>query len=43
MEIQHPNSNRTISIKSIKLAYKEVGKGKIPIVLLHGFPFNNSM
>jgi len=30
------------SVKNISIAYKDVGKGSIPIIFIHGFPFDSS-
>lgn len=34
---------KEIEIKGIKVSYFDEGKGEIPIVFIHGFPFNKSM
>ena len=33
----------TVNVNNINLSYDDVGEGSIPIVLLHGFPFDKSM
>ena len=33
----------TISIRNISFSYNDVGKGDIPVLFLHGFPFDKSM
>ena len=43
MEKSNSNINSTIEVNNIKLSYNDVGIGKIPVVFLHGFPFNKSM
>jgi 3-oxoadipate enol-lactonase len=43
MEKSNSNFNSTIEVNNIKISYNDVGIGKIPIVFLHGFPFNKSM
>mgnify|MGYP006143153661 FL=1 len=43
MEKSHSTLNSTIEVNSINLSYNDVGIGKIPVVFLHGFPFNKSM
>jgi 3-oxoadipate enol-lactonase len=43
MEKSNSNINSTIEVNNIKLSYNDVGMGKIPVVFLHGFPFNKSM
>lgn len=43
MEKSNSTFNSTIEVNNIKLSYNDVGMGKIPVVFLHGFPFNKSM
>ena len=43
MEKSSSTLNSTIEVNNIKLSYNDVGIGKIPVVFLHGFPFNKSM
>lgn len=43
MEKFHSNYNNRIEVNQIKVSYNDVGIGKIPVVFLHGFPFNKSM
>ncbi|UPQ79598.1 alpha/beta hydrolase [Flavobacterium azooxidireducens] len=43
MEKSNSTLNSTIEVNNIKLSYNDVGIGKIPVVFLHGFPFNKSM
>lgn len=31
-----------LSVKNISIAYKDVGRGSIPIIFIHGFPFDSS-
>lgn len=35
--------NLTVNVNEINLSYDDVGEGNIPIVFLHGFPFDKSM
>jgi pimeloyl-ACP methyl ester carboxylesterase len=34
---------KTITINNAHISYDDVGKGEIPIIFLHGFPFDRSM
>lgn len=43
MEKSNSTLNSTIEVNNIKISYNDVGIGKIPVVFLHGFPFNKSM
>lgn len=43
MEKSNSTLNSTIEVNKIKISYNDVGIGKIPVVFLHGFPFNKSM
>ncbi|MDP2162124.1 MAG: alpha/beta hydrolase [Flavobacterium sp.] len=43
MENYLSNYNKKIDVTNIKISYNDVGIGKIPILFLHGFPFNKSM
>jgi len=33
----------SINVNEINLSYDDLGEGSIPIVFLHGFPFDKSM
>jgi pimeloyl-ACP methyl ester carboxylesterase len=35
--------NLTTTINNFKLSYDDVGEGRIPVIFLHGFPFDKSM
>jgi 3-oxoadipate enol-lactonase len=35
--------NLSISVNSFKLSYDDVGEGELPIIFLHGYPFDKSM
>ena len=35
--------NLTVKVNDIDLSYDDVGEGSIPIVFLHGFPFDKTM
>jgi len=35
--------SRTARVRGIRIAYDDDGGGSLPVVLLHGFPFNRSM
>lgn len=35
--------NLTVNVNSINLSFDDVGEGSIPIVFLHGFPFDKTM
>lgn len=35
--------NLTITVNNIIISYDDVGEGEIPIIFLHGFPFDKSM
>lgn len=43
MEIATKEYNLIVNINGFNLSYDDVGEGRIPIVFLHGFPFNKSM
>ncbi|TDE03588.1 alpha/beta fold hydrolase [Flavobacterium hiemivividum] len=34
--------NRTIDLKNVSISYDDLGEGAIPVIFLHGFPFNKS-
>jgi len=42
MEKQANVRQRTVTINNFQLAYSDVGEGEIPILCLHGFPFDKS-
>lgn len=35
--------NLTLNVNSVRLCYDDVGEGSIPVIFLHGFPFDKSM
>ena len=43
METKTKGYNLSISVNGFKLSYDDVGEGKIPIIFLHGFPFDKTM
>lgn len=43
METESKGYNLTITVNNINLSYDDVGEGKIPIIFLHGFPFDKTM
>ncbi|HLP12635.1 MAG TPA: alpha/beta hydrolase [Flavobacteriales bacterium] len=43
MEKQPKGHNLTIAVNDVTLSYNDVGEGKVPILFLHGFPFDKSM
>lgn len=43
MEITKTGLNLMLNINNLNLSYDDVGEGNIPIIFLHGFPFDKSM
>ena len=43
METATQGYNLTIPVNNIQLSYDDVGEGEMPIIFLHGFPFDKSM
>lgn len=43
MKTNKKGYNLTIEVNDFKLSYDDVGEGRIPIIFLHGFPFDKSM
>lgn len=40
----HPRGHQlSVNVNNLQLAYNDVGEGEIPIICLHGFPFDKSM
>lgn len=35
--------NLTLNVNSVRLCYDDVGEGSVPIIFLHGFPFDKNM
>ncbi len=43
METKTQGYNLTIAINNFNLSYNDVGEGSLPIIFLHGFPFDKTM
>ncbi len=43
MELDNSLQNLSIVVKNVTMSYNDVGEGEIPIIFLHGFPFDKSM
>ncbi|TDD95773.1 alpha/beta fold hydrolase [Flavobacterium cellulosilyticum] len=43
METATKGYNLTINVNNFNLSYDDVGEGSIPIIFLHGFPFDKTM
>ena len=43
MKIDAQGYDLAIAVNNIQLSYNDVGKGNIPIIFLHGFPFDKTM
>ena len=43
METETMGYNLTINVNNLKQSYNDVGDGSIPIIFLHGFPFDKTM
>ena len=43
METQKNGLNLTMQVNNLDLSYDDVGAGPIPIIFLHGFPFDKTM
>ena len=43
MEQENSYQNLVTEVNDITISYKDVGKGNIPIIFLHGFPLDKSM
>ncbi len=43
MESDNSYQNLLTEIKNVTISYNDVGEGNIPIIFLHGFPFDKSM
>jgi pimeloyl-ACP methyl ester carboxylesterase len=35
--------NLTLNVNGVKLCYDDLGEGQVPMIFLHGFPFNKTM
>ncbi len=42
MQLQAKGYNLTLSINNFNVSYNDIGEGNIPILFLHGFPFDKS-
>jgi len=43
MELENSYQNLITEVNNFTISYNDVGEGKIPVVFLHGFPFDKSM
>lgn len=43
METLAKGNNLTIAVNNFHVSYDDVGEGTIPVILLHGYPFNKMM
>lgn len=43
MEAQTKGTDLLMEVNNFKLSYDDLGEGEIPIIFLHGFPFNKNM
>lgn len=43
METTSKGYNLTVTVNNFNLSYDDVGEGNIPIIFLHGFPFDKTM
>lgn len=43
MKTENKGFDLTISVNNFDLSYDDVGEGKIPIIFLHGYPFDKKM
>ncbi|MDZ4810854.1 MAG: alpha/beta hydrolase [Bacteroidota bacterium] len=43
MELDNSYQNLLTEVNNITISYYDVGEGKIPVIFLHGFPFDKSM
>jgi pimeloyl-ACP methyl ester carboxylesterase len=43
MKTETKGFNLTIAVNNFDLSYDDVGEGNVPIIFLHGYPFNKSM
>lgn len=43
MNTQTRGNNLTLRVNDFDLSYDDIGEGKVPIIFLHGFPFDKSM
>src|SRR5690606_29586281 len=43
MKTETKGYNLTIPINDFQLSYDDVGEGRVPVIFLHGFPFDKTM
>jgi pimeloyl-ACP methyl ester carboxylesterase len=43
MEIETKGYNLTIPVNNFHLSYHDVGEGSVPVIFLHGYPFDKTM
>ncbi|MES2567911.1 MAG: alpha/beta hydrolase [Bacteroidota bacterium] len=43
MENINKGYNLSLNVNSVRLCYDDVGEGSVPVIFLHGFPFDKSM
>ncbi|MDZ4668399.1 MAG: alpha/beta fold hydrolase [bacterium] len=43
MELDNSYQNLMTEVNNFTISYNDVGEGKIPVIFLHGFPFDKSM
>lgn len=43
MELDNAYQNLLTEVNNVTISYNDVGEGSIPVIFLHGFPFNKSM
>jgi pimeloyl-ACP methyl ester carboxylesterase len=43
MEMDNSHQNLLTEVNNITISYNDVGEGQIPVIFLHGFPFDKSM
>jgi pimeloyl-ACP methyl ester carboxylesterase len=43
MELHNNYKNLLTKVNDLTISYNDVGEGSIPVIFLHGFPFDKSM
>ena len=43
MKIENKGFNLTIPVNNLNLYYDDLGEGNVPVIFMHGFPFDKSM
>jgi pimeloyl-ACP methyl ester carboxylesterase len=43
MQTEIQGYNLTTTVNDVELSYDDVGEGRVPVIFLHGFPFNKTM